>query len=66
MSALRLTAFPELRNFSGRFHFNYEFLLPILNTFTFNTEEYFTEEGISYNVNDAKAVKNLYHNSSIF
>ena len=41
---------------------NYEILLPVLNTFTFDTEEYCLD--INYKVNDARALKNLYHHCS--
>ena len=44
------------------FSSNYQFLTPVLKTFTIDTEEY--PLGISYNVNDDKINKNLYHRCS--
>ena len=38
-------------------------LLPVLNTFTFDTEEYCLN--LNYKVNDAKALKNLSHHCSL-
>ena len=41
------------------FSSNYEILNPVLATFTVYTEEY--SLGVSYRINDAKVLKNLYH-----
>ena len=41
---------------------NYDIMLPVLNTFTFDTEEYCPD--VNYKVNDASALKNLYHHCS--
>ena len=45
------------------FTLDYGILLPVLNTFAVNYDEY--SQGPSYKINDAKALKNLYHNYSI-
>ena len=45
------------------FTLDYGILLPVLNTFAVNYGEY--SQGASYKINDAKALKNLYHNYSI-
>ena len=55
------TVIAELRNFS-RIQLNYQISLPVLNTFTGDTEGYSLD--VNYKVNDAKAFKNLYHHSS--
>ena len=34
---------------------NYDILLPVLNTFTFDTEEYYQD--VNYKVNDGRALK---------
>ena len=44
------------------FSSNYDILLPLLNTFTFDTEECCLD--VNYKVNDARALKNLYHHCS--
>ena len=41
----------RLKDFSS----NYDILLPVLNTFTFDTEEYYLD--VNYNVNDARILK---------
>ena len=56
------TSIVKLWNFSSRFQLNYEILLPVLNTFTVDTEEYSLE--VNYKVNDGKGLKTLYHHSS--
>ena len=38
-----VTPIVKLWNFSGRFQLNYEILLPVLNTFTGDTEDYFLD-----------------------
>ena len=44
------------------FSSNFEFLLSILNASAFDTQEY--PLGGRYDVNDAEALKNLYHHYS--
>ena len=57
------TSVLKLWNFSRRFQLYYEILLPVLNTFTADTEEAFPTS-INYRVNDAKALEYLYHHNS--
>ena len=52
----------KLQNFDRRFQLNYKIFFPVLNTFTGDTEEYSLD--VNYKVNDAKALKKLYHQSS--
>ena len=59
---IRMNAIVKLWNFSKRFKLNYEILLPVLNTFTGDTEEYSLDANDK--VIDAKALKNLFHHSS--
>ena len=53
------TAIVKLSNFSRRFQLNFEILLSVLNTFKVDTEEH--SVSVNYKVNDAKALKSLYH-----
>ena len=52
----------KLQNFDRKFQLNYKILFPVLNTCTGDTEEYSLD--VNYKVNDAKALKKLYHQSS--
>ena len=45
------------------FSSNYDIFLPVFNTFTFDTEEYYLD--FNYKVNHARAMKNLYHHCSL-
>ena len=52
----------KLQNFDRKFQLNHKIFFPVLNTFTGDTEEYSLD--VNYKVNDAKALKKLYHQSS--
>ena len=44
------------------FSLNYDILFPVLNTFTFDTEDHGL--GVNYKVNNARPLKNLYNHCS--
>ena len=52
----------EILKFMEDFSSNYDILLPILNTFTFDNDEFCLD--VNYKVNDASVQKNLYHHCS--
>ena len=57
-----MNAIVKLWNFNRKFQLDYKIFFPNLNTFTGDTEEYSLD--VNYKVNDAKALKTLYHQSS--